>query len=128
MTSPIIITSRLLPGLSFGSGDTFCELSVEPIDATDFRGKPRWRMFIDAPGIEYQDDGLAGWGDASAMIATACSFLTACAESRRYSRLTGRDGENHGIFPDDVGEWAEQWSDELSMASIEIEEGCDDAR
>lgn len=41
------------------------------------------------------------------------SFLYACAESRRYP-----NGENADLFPEYVGEWAEQNSDELSMLSI----------
>lgn len=115
--SPVIITPRLLPGLKIG--DSF--LSVEPILAVG-SGKPRWRWHLDTPTAEHSGDDLRGWGDAGEMLAALCSFLVACAESRHYSRSTGRTGGNADLFNDAVGEWAEQYSDEISLAGLEIEE------
>lgn len=106
MSSPVIITSRLLPGIRIGGA----EIHVEPTDRTS-GGKPRWRWIIDLPdGTTHEDTDLCGWGDAGAMLGTLLSFLDACAESRRYR------GDNSDLFPDAVGEWAEQWSDEIRLA------------
>ena len=38
---------------------------------------------------------------------TLLSFLSACVESVNYSRRTGRDGENSGMFPANVAQWAD---------------------
>lgn len=55
-------------------------------------------------------------------MAILLAFLDACAESRRYSRHSGQEGENLDLFPDNVGEWAEANSDEIAMTKLEIEE------
>lgn len=43
------------------------------------------------------------------------SFLSACAESRGY----GSGGENADLFPEHVGQWAEENSDEIGLLSID---------
>lgn len=49
-------------------------------------------------------------------------FLSACGESVGYSQRTGRQSENADLFPAFIGEWAAQYSDELSLARLELEE------
>ena len=52
------------------------------------------------------------------------SFLSACAESRNYAERTKGDamaGENSNLFPDWVGQWAQDNSDEIELARF----GCD---
>lgn len=44
------------------------------------------------------------------------TFLTACAESK------SEDSENYNLFPTPVREWAELYSDELSMIDEEIDQ------
>ena len=78
---------------------------------------------VTRPG-PHVDDTLAGWGDARGMLAVVCSFLSACAEARRYSR--GREpSENADLWPEAVGTWAESVSDELSMIEFELAQGGD---
>jgi hypothetical protein len=47
------------------------------------------------------------------MLATLCSYLIACAES-------GEHGENSNLFPPNVREWAQQYSDEINSLGYEI--------
>lgn len=54
------------------------------------------------------------------MLATLCSFLTACAESRAF------DGENADLFGEAVGLWAEEHDAEITTLQYEIEEGNDE--
>lgn len=55
------------------------------------------------------------------MLASLCSFLTACAESYAYARRHGGDGENADLFPPAVAEWADANSDALEMVREELE-------
>lgn len=117
--NPVAISPRMLPGVRVGDA----WLSLEPTSHADHMGKPVWSWFIDGPGIDASGDDLAGWGDAGEMLGALCSFLSACAEARSYQTRTGRVSENADLFSDAVGEWAEQNSEELSMVSLELEEG-----
>lgn len=130
LSPPMVITSRLMAGVHVGCGDDLCEISIEQTVKTDRLGKPRWRYFIDVPfpGVnrtrEHSDDDLAGWGDAREMLASLLAFLSACAESRSYYDRSGQQrqrGDNADMFPDFVGEWAQQNSDELGILSMELE-------
>ena len=56
-------------------------------------------------------------------LASLLSFLAAAAESRQYRERTGRGGDNEDLFPAEVVDWACQFSDEIAMASIELEGG-----
>jgi hypothetical protein len=115
---PVIITPRLLPGLRIGGAF----ISIEY--GRDRGHRQHYRYYIDIGDREYTEEDLStgcqhGLQNA---LGTLCSFLAACAESRSYVSRTGREGENADLFPDWIGEWAEQYSDELSMLSIELEE------
>ena len=118
---PFIITPRLLPGVRIGNAFVSIEWSKRP--GRD--GRARYQYHIDAPEWSHSDDDLqsgCGGGDLMEGMASLLSFLDACAESRRYSRHSGRPGENADLFPENVGEWAEQNADEIAMAKLEIEE------
>lgn len=56
-------------------------------------------------------------------LASLLSFLSAAAESRRYRESTGQEGDNEDLFPAEIADWACQYSDEISVASIELEGG-----
>jgi hypothetical protein len=58
-------------------------------------------------------------------FAAILGFLSACAESRSYAERQGKpamDGENSDLFSEEVGIWAQQMSDELSILELEIDE------
>lgn len=118
---PLVITSRLLPGLHIRTNTGESELAELSIEATGLANQ--WRYYIDLPGnYSLEGEDLYGWGDERKMLATLLSFLTACAEGRAYSRGSVHTSENRDLFPEVVGEWAEQHSDELSMIACELEE------
>ncbi len=55
-------------------------------------------------------------GPAVDALSTLVSFLLACAESK------SEESENYNLFPTPIREWAELYSDELSMLALELEE------
>lgn len=127
LTSPLVITSRLLPGLHIrGPKETWGQLlysiSIEQTDETDRRGKPLWRWYIDLNSGEYTATDLAGWGDARAMLGSLLSFLLAAVESYQHS---GMEGENSDLFPKPVLIWADQYENDLQTLALELEEGTE---
>ena len=77
---------------------------------------------ITANGWQYVGNdlhsGVASSPDEIDAAATLFGFLGACAESRTYN---GGTGENADLFPDYVGEWAVENSDEIGMLEYELE-------
>ena len=122
LSRPFQISARLLPALTVAD----CTISY---DAGRF-------IFDFSDGSEYIERGLRlpesrvrGVNDTperliQSQFSALLSFLSACAESRRYAR-TSRTGENADLFPEHVGQWAETNSDEIQMAAFEIEETAD---
>ena len=134
LNSPIRISSRLLAGVPIPCNHDHSApdawVQVERLDRTDSRGASYWRITIDLPATDEHskwtdiDESLAGWGDTPEMLASALSFLTACAEGRAYATSQGTsyhgtDG-NGGLWGDRVGAWAEQHSDELACLEHDI--------
>lgn len=118
--SPVMITSRLLPGVKVGK-DT---LSIEPT-ARECAGRIVWRMIIDfADGTEsFECTDLSTFRhDRQDALASCLSFLSACGEGYCYQLTTGRKSENADLFPPHIAEWAYRNNDELSMLSFELEE------
>lgn len=118
---PCCITSRLMAGIKIGDG----YISIEPYKPTD-DGRMRYHYYIDTEKFEYGGkdlrSGVGGGDGLQGMLAALLDFLGACAESRRYSRGKEDKSENYGLFPENVGEWAEQNSDEIDMAAEELRE------
>lgn len=113
LNSPCIITSRLLPGIRIGDGTISIEYAGHSPD-----GRQKYRWYIDIRAGKFTGDDLAsgvGGGSLQSGLESLLSFLGACGES--YP-----DGENAELFPPAVAAWAAQNSDELSLASMELEE------
>ena len=117
LRSPIQISSRLQAGVPIpcnhdrSQPDVWVQVAKTP--DVNHQGKPLWRITIDLPHQMVIDDTLAGWGNTAEMLATALAFLGACAES--YP-----DGENADLFCQAVAEWADQHSDEITCAELDI--------
>lgn len=124
LNSPFLISARLAPALkiadaylSFENGQfvfDFADGSEHVV--TDFNF-PQMRV-RGTTDERFLQDGF------SAIM----SFLGACAESRSYAERRGKDaseGENSGLFPESVGQWAQLHSDEIAMLDCEITEGAD---
>jgi len=124
LIAPFFISARLAPAikiadavLSFDHGQfviDFADGSEHKVTGFNF---PRGRIHGDTNESVLQDG-----------FASVCAFLSACAESRQYATRKGKsamDGENSDLFPESVGEWAEQNSDEIDMVRLGIEETKD---
>lgn len=118
--NPFKISSRLLPCVEIGGAT----VSLSHVGYAGGRMVFRW--FIDLPnGEEYSESDLkSGCQGASLqeMFGTLLAFLGACADSRRYAAVSGREGENTNLFPEAVGAWAEENEGEISALQYEIEE------
>ena len=86
--------------------------------------RPRYQYIITPDDLawQYVGDDISGppYGtpDTTSAMSALLSFLSACAESRAYGDGTG---ENATLFPEHVGEWSEQYSDEIALARYEID-------
>lgn len=115
--SPFSISARLCPALMVKASNGIAWINYD-----------NGQFIIDLPdGTEHKvtDFHPGACSDLADQFAAILSFLTACAESRSYAERTKRDpmsGENSDLFPDNVGQWAQSVSDELSMLQMEIEE------
>ena len=118
MNSIVRISPRLLPSVDVSGA----AVSVSPARGRDHYGKPEWRWYVDLPdGREFEGAELFGWGDAGEMLESLLAFLSACGEGVAYSRRTGRESENSGLFPPELADWCDSVSDELGMAQSELE-------
>jgi len=120
LNPPLSISPRLIPGVRVGDGWVSWDLA-------------RGIGYVDAPGIDHavtdMRPGLSGRHGQPEERVRAClgallDFLGACAESRSYGERRKGDpmaGENSDLFPEDVGAWAQQNSDEIGMARVELE-------
>lgn len=88
--------------------------------------RQRYSYSIVTPEWHYSDNDLSsGIGDAvdeASATSTLLAFLSACAESRLYRSRNGYGGVEADLFPDHVGEWAEEYADEITMLSMELED------
>ena len=117
LQSPVLITSRLLPGVRVGGGT----ISITYSDREGEGGRTRYRWFVDLDnGSEFTGDDLQSGcqgGSLQEGLVSLLSFLGAFAEAQRYP-----DSENADLFPSGLAEWATANSDEISMLESEIEE------
>lgn len=109
LSSPFLISSRLLPAVSIGKGSEQITVSLSP------RG-----FILDGPFGEHRITDLTLRGNPSIESAfeTLLSFMSAAAESFRYR---GMDGENADLFPAEVTEAIAQVSSELECVHYEIQ-------
>lgn len=118
LQTPFEISPRLLPCVRIGDVFISIDYAGETRD-----GRTRYRYHIDLPnGKEHTGTDLksgCGGGDLQAGMESLLSFLSAAAESYRYS---GMDGENSDLFPEFICQWASDNSDAISMLAIELEE------
>lgn len=118
---PFIIGPRLCPAIKIADAHNTAFLSHE-----------NGQFVLDLPnGDEHRITGFnpKPLADLQDQFAAILSFLSACAESRKYGWAKYGDpmkGDNSDLFPANAGEWAELMSDELCMLAIELEDGDDD--
>ena len=123
INAPCFISSRLLPAIKVGDAT----ISIGYARKRDRDNRTAYRYYIDLKDGEdgYTCDDIksgVGGGNLQEGLHSVLSFLSACAESYRYA---GEDGENSDLFPQFIAEWAMANSDELSMASLELDSSED---
>ena len=109
LSSPFLISARLLPAVSIGKGSEQVTVSLSPSG-----------FILDGPFGEHEVTDLTLRGNPSMESAfeTLLSFMSAAAESFRYK---GMDGENADLFPAPVTEAIAQVSSELEYVHFEIQ-------
>ena len=109
LSSPFLISARLLPAVSIGKGQEQVTVSLSPSG-----------FILDGPFGEHEVTDLTLRGNPSMESAfeTLLSFMSAAAESFRYR---GMDGENADLFPAPVTEAIAQVSSELECVHFEIQ-------
>ena len=104
--------------VSVGNGTVSVESDGAEYDGGGYR--QRYTYTIAANGWEYVgNDIYSGVGaevDETGMLGTLLSFMGACAESRQYP-----DGENSDLFPEHVGQWCEENSEDIGMVGWEYD-------
>ena len=109
LSSPFLISSRLLPAVSIGQGQEQITVSLSPSG-----------FILDGPFGEHKVTGLRLsplCKSVESAFETLLSFMSAAAESFRYR---GMDGENSDLFPAEVTEALFQVSSELECVWFEI--------
>lgn len=110
LSSPFLISSRLLPAVSIGQGQEQITVSLSPSG-----------FILDGPFGEHKVTGLRLsplCKSIESAFETLLSFMSAAAESFRYR---GMDGENSDLFPAEVTEAIAQVSSELECVQFEIQ-------
>lgn len=120
LSAPFLISARLAPALHIGSAFISYDAGQFVIDLPD--GSEHTVTDLHTPRCTVRGVNDAPCSMLQCQFAALLSFLSACAESRAYAAHTGREGENADLFPDNVGQWAEENSDEISCLACEIEE------
>lgn len=112
---PFCISARLAPALKIGDAWLSFDKGQFVIDLPD--GSEHT--------IKDYYPGLSASRSLPLQFADILFFLFICAESRSYGQRTKGDpmaGENSDLFPENVGQWAESASGELSILQQDIEE------
>ncbi len=122
LRNPFIISSRLLPAIVIGGATIQLEYDGE---SSDGRTVYKWTIDL-ADGSEFSCNDLSsgcGGGSLQDGFKYLLSFLGAAGES--FDDYDDPDS-NARMFPRAVSEWAAQNSDELTSASIELEESTEE--
>ena len=121
---PFIIGSTLSPALKIG--DSTLHLTAVQV-AED--GRDRATFLLVTPEFEYEDDklksGAMGFWGVVGIFESFLSFMQAAIESADYEERTGRIGDNTGLFPRHIVEWAmdHRYEIEDTLADITDEYG-----
>ena len=120
ISSPLCITSRLLPGCRIGDA----ELSIEYAYVTS-DGRQCYCWYIDNADPEenwHSTDLQSGIGGGTLQegLESLLSFLGAFAEAN-YQNCE-QDSENANLFPVGLAEWAVQNQDAISEMELELQE------
>lgn len=121
LTQPLIITTRLLPGVQIGDG--FVSIEEHGYSSDD---RIVWKYYIDGPDWEYSDHNLkseVGGETLQEGLALVLSSLESAVRLYEYNGLEMDDDDrNVRMFPDYVTLWASRHSCKISMLWMELDE------
>ena len=120
LSAPFVISARLAPAVQIGAACISYDSGRFVIDFPD--GTEHVVSGMSPPRCRVRGVNDTPCSMLQCQFGALLSFLSACAESRQYAARTGREGESADLFPENVGQWAEENSDEISMLGVEIEE------
>lgn len=130
LTAPLIITSRLLPGLRLGEATV--SLTADHITHDETGQRLCWRYWIDDPaGLSYEAADLyrpyaAGarepdTADVRDALGALLSFLTGAAEAYRAAGY-GPEPADGWLFSAEVDAWAHLYDEEITVAGLDMVE------
>ena len=120
LSAPFQISARLTPAVQIGAAFISYDSGRFVIDLPD--GSEHVVTGMHPPRCRVRGVNDTAESMLQCQFGALLSFLSACAESRQYAARTGREGESADLFPYNVGQWAEENADEISMLGMEIEE------
>lgn len=116
---PIIITSRLLPGLQIDNA----EISITYAERLGCEGRIRYRWYIDFNNLgrsqEFTSDDLQSGcqgGSLQEGLTSLLAFLGSAAASHHYQ------DEDKDLFPIPVVKWTHQHQIEIDTIRLELED------
>ena len=124
LSDPFYISSRLLAATRIGGAEI--ALGLTPMRTDDGRGTFECHITL-ADGTHHEitdlHSGFRGVGFTVRQgFINLLGFLGACADARSYFERTGNKSENHDLFNEAIGRWAEENNDEITMLEIDLEE------
>lgn len=127
LDAPMIVTSRLLPGVRVA--DVTISMQAKDVRRDETGERLFWRYVLDGPvGPLYEaEDVSCPWSgvepDAAMyreMLRTVLSFLSAEADAYR-STMGGRPPVDGWLFNADIAEWAYLNDDEIANVQFALE-------
>lgn len=130
---PFIISARLAPGIQIQTDEGIATLSllgtgISPDGSTVLGQRQTATLVLDFPdGTSYEDDrmqsGCGGFNGVVTVFETFFGFLMAAVESYEFEqRHPGSEGENTGLFPRHIVEWASANKYSLESAHCDIQD------
>jgi hypothetical protein len=121
---PCYITARLMVGIDVNNAT----LSIEYGGTFGPYGRHKYKYALDFdPPLEglpygYENDNLSGTGGLQDGLIDLLAFLSAAAESYRFSlQHPEEENDNADLFPKEIMEWACQNQDAISMVETDME-------
>jgi len=137
ISSPLCITSRLLPGCRIGGAEISIEYAghSEDIEASKLRQRYRWYIDLGLKWVqelnmastrEFSGDGFysgRGGGTLQEGLESLLGYLGAFAGAYEYQKLSGEE-EVYGahLFPAELAEWAIENADAITALELELRE------
>lgn len=115
LKSPVMITARLLPGVKIDK--TY--ISIEYITKRNFEGRTEYRVHIDHPEFTYTDESTMSGCQGGTLQEGLSTFLN-------FLSYSGETDSESMMFPENVTEFARQFSEEIGMMGYDLALDCEE--